>query len=355
METINQIFYSNSPRMSKIKSAIKEISKTDISILIKGESGVGKQIVARDIHLHSPRQGNPFIKVNCAAIPRGLLESELFGFDKGAFTGASLKKPGKFELANGGTILLNEIGETDISTQAKLLQVLQDGTFSHLGGKGEVIVNTRVITTTKDHLEMAILNGNFREDLFFRINVMSINVPPLRDRKEQIPPLSQYFFDHYRTKYRRDSLSLSSQALDTFMKYHWPGNIRELENVIKRIILFGEEGGVLQDLTFSLTMKGVKSDTHETFFSPNSMGGMEIINLKEIGKKAAEKAERKIIQETLQETHWNRKETAKLLRISYKALLYKIQKFHLDEMKGLPKQEGEQNDGLDGGERDGLF
>ena len=168
--------------MKKIEEIIGEIAKTDITVLIKGESGTGKGLLAQAIHINSQRKDKPFVKVNCAAIPKGLLESELFGFEKGAFTGAYIKKPGKFELANGGTILLSDIGEMDISIQAKLLQVLQDGMFSRLGGDGDVMVDTRVIATTKDHLEKSMMEGQFREDLFFRINVMSIVIPPPRKR-----------------------------------------------------------------------------------------------------------------------------------------------------------------------------
>jgi two-component system response regulator AtoC len=341
MENIDQIFFSNSPKMNKIKSAIKEIAKTDIAILIKGESGVGKEIVAKDIHLNSHRREKPFIKVNCAAIPRGLLESELFGFDRGAFTGANLRKPGKFELANGGTILLNEIVETDIATQAKLLQVLQDGTFCHLGGNGNIVVNTRLITTTKDHLDVAMEKGNFREDLYFRINVMSITVPPLRDRKEQIPPLTRYFFDFYKTKYQRSSLPLSSEALNAFVEYQWPGNIRELENIVKRIVLLGEEKAAVQEMIHAPAQNESRRRSSGGFSFNDTVEGMETLNLKKIAREASEKAEKKIIRETLHETHWNRKETAKLLRVSYKALLYKIQRYQLDNLSIIPKGEDE--------------
>jgi two-component system response regulator AtoC len=319
--------------MNKIMTIIYEIAKTDITILIKGESGTGKELVAQTIHLNSNRCEKPFIKVNCAAIPKGLLESELFGFEKGAFTGALFRKPGKFELANEGTILLNEIGEIDISIQAKLLQVLQDGAFSRLGGDGDIFVNTRVITTTKDHLEKSMVEGRFREDLFFRINVMSITVPPLRDRREQILPLSQYFFNFYKTKYGKNIPPLSSKIMDIFREYHWPGNIRELENIIKRTVLLGGEETVLHDLPGNNLDEGMNPYSLKSF-SPNNPKGEVTFDLKEAGKRAAEIAEREIIQATLQDTHWNRKEAAKLLRVSYKALLYKIQKYRLDELKG---------------------
>jgi len=318
MEDINQIVFSNSLKMNKIKAVIDEIAKTDITVLIKGESGTGKELLAQTIHSSSHRNHKPFVKVNCAAIPKGLLESELFGFEKGAFTGAHFKKPGKFELANHGTILLNDIGEMDVSIQAKMLEVLQDGMFSRLGGDGEVIVNTRVIATTKDHLERSMMEGHFREDLFFRINVINITVPPLRDRRDQILPLSRYYFDFYKKKYARDVPSFSSEVINALNEYPWPGNIRELENMIKRIVLFGEE-----DIAFDKLLRE-KLD-HEM-----NPGLFENFNLKEVGKRAAEEAEKKIIEDTLQETHWNRKKTAQLLHVSYKALLYKIQKYQLD-------------------------
>jgi two-component system response regulator AtoC len=322
MKDIYQIVFSNSSKMNKIKSIMDEIAKTDITVLIKGESGTGKELLAQAIHLNSQRKDKPFVKVNCAAIPKGLLESELFGFEKGAFTGAHLEKPGKFELANSGTILLNDIGEIDISIQAKLLQVLQDGMFSRLGGDGDVKVNTRVIATTKDHLEKTMMEGHFREDLFFRINVINITVPALRDRKEQILPLSQYYFDFYKKKYGRETPPFS-----------WPGNIRELENMIKRIVLFGEEDTVLQSLSGKKLGSGTYLESDGNILSDPSAENKSF-NLKEVSKKAAEVAEKEIIQNTLQETHWNRKKAAKLLHVSYKALLYKIQKYHLDDRRG---------------------
>jgi len=319
--------------MNKIKAIIDEIAKTDITVLIKGESGTGKELLAQSIHSSSTRRDKPFVKVNCAAIPESLLESELFGFEKGAFTGAHFKKPGKFELANHGTILLSDIGEMDISIQAKLLEVLQDGMFSRLGGDGEVMVNARVIATTRDHLEQSMMEGHFREDLFFRINVINITLPPLRDRKDQILPLSQYYFDFYKKKYGRDVPSFSSKVIHTFKEYPWPGNIRELENMIKRIVIFGEEDPVLENLLGKHSDDGMNPRPFENF-SPNFLMGERNFNLKEAGKRAAEEAEKKMIQTTLQETHWNRKKAAQMLHVSYKGLLNKIQKYHIDGLKG---------------------
>ncbi|MGQ9647314.1 MAG: sigma-54 interaction domain-containing protein [Thermodesulfobacteriota bacterium] len=340
MQDFSNIIFAHSPKMNKLKGVIDEIAKTDITVLIKGESGTGKEWLAQTIHHKSNRQGKPFIKVNCAAIPRGLLESELFGFEKGAFTGAHLRKPGKFELASGGTILLNEIGEIDISLQAKLLQVLQDGAFSRLGGGDDVLVDTRVITTTKDHLEKSMLEGRFREDLFFRINVMTITIPPLRERKEQIPSLSQFFFDLYKLKFGKEVSPLSPSTIDLFKEYHWPGNIRELENTVKRIVLLRDEDRALQDL-FNRREEGDVKTNGMADFCSNTLVGTKDFCLKELGKKAAETAEREVIQNVLQETHWNRKEAARVLRVSYKALLYKIEKYRLNERRGFGGLEDE--------------
>jgi two-component system response regulator AtoC len=318
--------------MEKLESIVSEVAGVDVPVLIKGESGTGKEVIAQAIHLRSHRQGKPLIKVNCAAIPRTLLESELFGFDKGAFTGAHLRKPGKFELANGGTIILNDIGEIDISVQAKLLQVLQDGEFSRLGGDGDVAVNTRVITTTKGDLEKSIIEGLFREDLFFRINVIGLTVPPLRERKEQILPLTRYFFDVNRKKYGKSVPFPTSRTIEFFQEYHWPGNVRELENIIKRIILFGEEKviqGPFENQSLVKQRQQLSPSPHE------DETPVRLFTLKRIGKEAAEAAEKECIEKALQETCWNRKEAAKILQVSYKALLYKIKKYRLHKLSNL--------------------
>ncbi len=328
MKYFSQIFFSDSSKMHKLRAVVNEVAKADITVLIRGESGTGKEIIAQAIHYDSHRREKPFIKVNCAAIPKTLLESELFGFEKGAFTGAYLQKPGKFELANEGTILLNDIGEMEFSIQAKLLQVLQDGEFSRLGGDQSFSLDTRVITTTKDHLEKSVLEGRFRQDLFYRVNVITLTVPPLRDRREQILPLAHYYLDFYRQKYEKSIPALSPESIRTLQNYFWPGNVRELENVIKRLVLFGDEETVFQDLIHNQT----QNETGDGSGLPG-IKGMEKVDLKDVGKRAAETAEKKVIQSTLEETHWNRKEAAKLLRVSYKALLYKIQKYGLDELK----------------------
>ncbi len=331
MESIFRVFFTNCSKMEKIRTIIGEIAALDVPVLVKGETGTGKSLVSQAIHQESNRRGKPLIKVNCAAIPHNLLESELFGFDKGAFTGASLKKPGKFELANGGTILLNDIGEIDISLQAKLLQVLQDGEFARLGGEGDVPVNARIVTTTKDDLERSIAQGRFREDRYFRINVISITVPPLRERKEQIIPLAQYFFEVNRKKFGKPTPFFSPQSLKFFQEYDWPGNIRELENMVKRAILFREEEAISGSLLRAREGPMPALPPLREGETP----GPKNLTLRRIGREAAEVAEKKYIHKALQETHWKRKEAAKILQISYKALLYKIKKYRLNERKNL--------------------
>jgi transcriptional regulator with PAS, ATPase and Fis domain len=328
MKDIYQAIFSNSHKMSEIKSIIDEIAKTDITVLIKGESGTGKELLAKAIHLNSQRKDEPFVKVDCAAIPKGILQSELFGFEKDALTGAYFQKLGKFELLDGGTILLNDIGEMDISIQAKLLQVLQDGMFSRSGEDGDVIVNTRVVATTKDHLEKSMTEGYFREGLFSKINFISINVPPLRDRKEQILPLSQYYFNFYKKKYGKDIPPFSSKVINAFKEYAWPGNIRELENMVKRIVIDGKEDTVLQDISGKSLNDRMNPGSYENL-SPSLSAEKKSFNLKEVSKRGAENVEKEVIKSTLGKTHWNRKQTAKLLGISYNALLYKIQKYNL--------------------------
>ncbi|MBI4496062.1 MAG: sigma 54-interacting transcriptional regulator [Deltaproteobacteria bacterium] len=333
MSGLGQVFFEYCSKMQKVKNIIEEIAKTDITILVKGESGAGKGLVAQAIHLNSHRRDKPFVQVNCAALPKSMLEGDLFGVEKGAFSCAPLRRPGKFELAHRGTILLNEIGEIDIPVQSKLLGVLQEGEFSRLGGEDRVQVNTRVITTTREHLEKSMVEGRFREDLFFRINVMSITVPPLRDRKEQILPLAQFLQEHLAARYGRPAPALTPRARQMLQEHHWPGNLRDLVGMVKRIFLQGEEEAIRE---MEREGENGQRDLILQGEGPwrNQGRSLEIPNLRQVGRAAAEFAEREVIQKTLQETHWNRKEAAKLLRVSYKALLYKIQKYRL-ELKGL--------------------
>jgi two-component system response regulator AtoC len=256
--------------------------------------------------------------VNCAAIPQELLESELFGYEKGAFTGAYRQKPGKFELAQGGTILLDEIVEMSLAPQSKLLQVLQDREFSRLGGKKDIRVDVRVIAATNRNVEESVKNGQFREDLYYRMNVVNIHIPPLRERKEEIPILVKYFLDKFATKYNKKIKPISERAMKSFIDHPWTGNVRELENVLHRYVALGIDEALIDDFILPkepAQMAGKKND-HSTRSSRPS--------LREVQREAVLRAECEVISKVLRRTNWNRKKSAALLNISYKALLYKI-------------------------------
>jgi len=317
MERERGIFIYTSDKMHQIKEMIDQVANTDVTVLILGESGVGKEVVARSIHLNSLRRDKPFVKVNCAALPSELLESELFGYEKGAFTGAYRQKPGKFELANGGTIFLDEIVEISPPLQAKLLQVLQDREFSRLGGKKDIRVDVRVLAATNKNIEEAVNSGRFREDLYYRLNVVNVTIPPLRDRKEEIPIFVEYFLDKFGKKYRKTVKRLSDPIMKVFLQYHWLGNVRELENVIQRIIVLGNEKVILDEMASVINRESVQmqEESHPEKKWPS---------LKEVHREAIAKAETEVIRKALKRTNWNRKKAAGLLNISYKALLYKI-------------------------------
>jgi two-component system response regulator AtoC len=321
----NGIFIYTSEAMRRIKEIIDQVANTDVTVLIQGESGVGKEVVARSIHLNSFRRDRAFVKVNCAALPQELLESELFGYEKGAFTGAYRQKPGKFELANGGTILLDEISEMSLSLQGKLLQVLQDREFSRLGGKKDVRVDVRVLVATNKNIEEAVKNGQFREDLYYRLNVVNITLPPLRERKEEIPIFAEYFLNKFSKKYQKKVNPLSDKMVEVFSSYHWLGNVRELENVVQRLVVLGDEKAIIEELNpatkeESIPEKKKAAPTRKIWPS-----------LKEVHHEATKKAESEIIVKALEMTKWNRKKAANLLNISYKALLYKIRQCGLDK------------------------
>ena len=327
---------SHSKKMKDILTIMNQVAETNITVLVRGESGTGKELVSRTIHARSLRREKPFVKVLCAALPEGLLESELFGYEKGAFTGAHRRKPGKFEFANNGTIFLDEIGEIHPTLQAKLLQVLQDGEFSRVGGEVDVKVDARVITATNKHLERAVENGSFREDLFYRLNVVTIHLPPLRERKEEIPFLAEFFFNKYIQQYNKKQHPLSDQTLKLFQDYDWPGNIREMENTVKRMVVLENEDIILQKLndrmpqensSFTSVSEAIPPPALPEIHSEKAAG----YSLKEVGKEAAGKAEKTLIETILNQTHWNRKKAAQLLQISYKALLYKIKKYELND------------------------
>ena len=318
-------FISVSEKMERVKEISIQVADTDVTVLVHGESGVGKEVVARFLHRKSRRSKKPFIKVNCAALPTELLESELFGYEKGAFTGAVKLKPGKFEFANKGTIFLDEIGEMSLGIQAKLLQVLQDGEFSRLGGREDVIVDVRVITATNKDLEQEVRERRFREDLFYRLNVVNIHIPPVRERPEEIPVLAKFFFQKFKRKYNKKVPDLSEDLLKRFAAYKWRGNVRELENMIKRVIVLGEESFVLHEME-----QAAVDQEEDDVLDLEQLDSEEVLPLKQISKRASMNAEKKVIRKVLNQTNWNRKKTAKILQISYKALLYKIKESQIE-------------------------
>jgi two-component system, NtrC family, response regulator AtoC len=359
----HNMLFGNSERMAEVRDLIERVADTDVIVLVRGESGTGKELVARALYASSLRRDKPFVKVNCAALPTELLESELFGFERGAFTGAIQHKPGKFEFANHGTMFLDEIGDMSFPLQAKLLQVLQDGEFSRLGGKHDVHVDVRVIAATNRDLERAVAQGQFREDLYFRLNVVCINLPPLRDRREEIPILTEYFLKKYSVQYNKPFTEVSPDTMQLFMDYDWPGNVRELENLIKRTVVLGTEAPIRKEMQHSIALAAQRvsvpapstarqpttaaappahangrtngAPTVPPAASPVSIATAATeagnYSLKDISRTAAREAERELILKMLQRTRWNRKETAEILGISYKALLYKIKENGLDK------------------------
>ncbi|CAG0959828.1 Regulatory protein AtoC [Myxococcaceae bacterium] len=331
-ETEMLMLCGDNRKMIAVREIIEQVADTDITVLIRGESGTGKEVVARTVFQLSNRRDRPFVKVNCAALPSELLESELFGFEKGAFTGAQKRKLGKFEFANHGTIFLDEISEMHPSLQAKLLQVLQDGEFSRLGGESDVRVDTRIIAATNRNLEQAVQEGTFREDLFYRLNVVTVQLPPLRERRDAIPLLVDFFLQKYNEQYRKSLPPLSAETLATLVQYHWPGNVRELENMVKRMVVLGNERSVLQEIALK---EAPPAEAPEAALDLDALGADLVngkgIDLKAISKRAAQVAEKRVIERVLQQTRWNRKEAAERLQISYKALLYKMKEAGLGE------------------------
>ncbi|MDH3686752.1 MAG: sigma-54 dependent transcriptional regulator, partial [Myxococcales bacterium] len=297
---------------------------------ILGESGVGKEIVAREVHATSNRSGGSFVKVNCAALPGELLESELFGHEKGAFTGALQRKPGKFEQADGGTIFLDEIGEMSAALQAKLLHVLQDGSFVRLGGNEEQHADVRVVTATHRDLATLVRNRQFREDLFFRLNVVTVTVPPLRERAEEIPALVDHFLARSAKRYRRPRPELSPRLIALLQRYPFPGNVRELENLIKRVVVFESEEPVVAALARGgerAAARGLEAFNRVVDEMEATAGDLP---LRDVGRRAAIEAEREAIDRVLQQTAWNRKQAAQLLGVSYKTLLHRIRECGLE-------------------------
>jgi two-component system, NtrC family, response regulator AtoC len=346
------VLLKSSEQMREVRDLIERVADTDVTVLIRGESGTGKELVARAIHRSSPRRDRTFVKVNCAALPSELLESELFGFERGAFTGAIQHKPGKFEFANHGTMFLDEISELQPNLQSKLLQVLQDGEFARLGGHEDVRVDVRVLAATNRDLEQAVSDGQLREDLFFRLNVVCITVPPLRQRRDEIPALTDLFLRHYCEHYNKPPMQMATDTLRLFGEHVWPGNVRELENLIKRMVILGTDEPIRRELAESISARSRSAIAPPAVPAaappvpvqaaaaaappqptpPAAPAPAQPLNgsLKDIARQAAREAERELIFRTLQQTRWNRREAAELLGISYKALLYKIKEAELD-------------------------
>jgi len=308
------VIFGRSEAMQSLRARMDKVASANVPVLIHGESGTGKDIIARMIHALSPWKGGPFVKVNCPAIPGTLLESELFGYEKGAFTGAYGSKPGRVELAHRGTLFLDEISELDLALQSKLLQLLQDGQFCRIGAQEDKKVEVRVVCATNRQLEEEIENGTFRQDLFYRINVVNLHLPPLRERRGDVPQLVEYFLEYYNQKYNCRARALSADLIAILQKYHWPGNIRELENLMKRYVILGTEDVISNDL--------LARNDQELLNPDINLDGP--ISLKKLTRQATRELERKIILKVLQAHHWNRKQAARALCISYRALLYKI-------------------------------
>src|SRR5882672_9387306 len=319
-------FVAASASMRKIRSQAALVANVDIPVLMLGESGTGKEVMARLIHKLSPRAHRTFLKVNCAAVPADLLESELFGYEAGAFTGANHPKPGKFELCNKGTILLDEIGEMPPLLQAKLLHVLQDQQFSRLGSRSVVKVDVRILAATNINIPEALANKRLREDLYYRLNAFTLSLPPLRERKEEIPILLKHFMARMSELYARPPLPLTANMLQACQDYSWPGNLRELNNFIKRYLVLGDEKLAIQELQPRDDGHGVRP---ETAHAPAEPGG----GLKSVARSAKDEAEAEAIRQALDQTNWNRKQAAALLQISYKALLYKIRQYGIAQSK----------------------
>jgi two-component system, NtrC family, response regulator AtoC len=361
--------WGDSPAMRQVAHVIEQVADSDVTVLIRGESGVGKELVARAIHQHSTRKQKPFVKVNCAALPAELLESELFGHEKGAFTGAATTRIGKFEQANLGTIFLDEIGEMKPPLQAKLLHVLQDAEFTKLGSNKKITIDVRVVAATNRDLEKMMLNGDFREDLYYRLKVIEAAVPPLRERRDEIPQLTDFFIAKYSQRYNRPVRPLSDELRQMFGSYEWPGNVRELENMIKRFVILQDEALVVRELTkprptlqpqgpmySAVGLPATAADhaaAHPAYHAPASGPGAappatmpepdddeEVVDedvplaapaasqdgrrLADVAREAALAAERIAISDTLKQVHWNRRKAAQLLGVSYKTLLNKI-------------------------------
>lgn len=337
-------FVGDSPRLMEIKNLIEQVADSELSVLIRGESGTGKEIVARMLHQLSSRRSHPFIKVNCAAIPRELLEAELFGYEKGAFTGAHKNKPGRFETANKGTIFLDEIGDMSFELQAKLLQVLEQQEFVRVGGISSIKVDVRIICATNRDLEQAIYSREFRDDLFYRLNEITVSLPPLRERRDDIPLLVDHFLRKYGEVYRREHIQVSADCMDALVSYIWPGNIRQLENLIKQFVVRQDESVIFEALRTSMesptsekSIRQLQTAAQRSIPAGSVPAGTPVddknFSLKDRLTRTIESEEKKLIAEVLRKTNWNRRKAAQILEISYRSLLYKIKEYRLNEVE----------------------
>jgi two-component system response regulator AtoC len=323
------VIFGRSPAMQLVRQLATRICATNVPVLLSGNGGTGKEVLARWIHAHSPWSNGQFVKVNCAAIPGALLESELFGYEKGAFTGAHASKPGRVELAHNGTLFLDEIADLSLGLQSKLLQFLQDGRFSRIGDESERVVEARLICATSRDLEQEIASERFRADLYYRINVVRLRLPRLRERGEDIPLMAEYFRTQFQKKFSKQSEPLSPGMLNYLQKLDWPGNIRELSNGIARHVLIGAEAQIVQGPV-------AKKQARE------SSGDARIVPLKQLAREAAREKEKRFIFEALQANQWNRRKAAQALKISYRALIYKIRDAgllaqHADNLPSTPE------------------
>ena len=362
--------WSSGKAMQPVMTMVERVADNDISVLLRGESGVGKEVIAREIHRRSPRRSHPFVKVNCAALPAELLESELFGHERGAFTGAASTRVGKFEFAQHGTIMLDEIGEMPQALQAKILHVLQDREFTKLGSNRNVEVDVRVIAATNRDLEQMMRQGTFREDLYYRLQVIEVHVPPLRERREEIAQLIEFFLLKFASVYRRPALRPSLVLHDALLSYEWPGNIRELENMMKRLVVLQDETLILAELGRLRTARAnaemeQPSHSYGNYSSPpptipmsrpatapppppmpafmpspappepvtpmSMINHADGVNLQELARSAAMGAEKEAIQLALERFRWNRRKTAEYLQVSYKTLLNKMKECGISE------------------------
>src|ERR1700739_1081796 len=320
-----EVIFGNSSVMAKIRLKLEKAAGANLAVLLRGQSGTGKEVLAKLIHMPSPWGNGSFVKVNCPAIPGTLLESELFGYERGAFTGAYGVKPGRVELAHRGTLFLDEIAELDPSLQAKLLQLLQDGEISRIGAFGGRRIDVRFVCATNRSLEREMESGNFREDLFYRINVLAIQLPPLRERRDDIPALVDYFLASYSRQLERPVPALSGRLLAELSRYSWPGNIRELENLMKSYVIFGSE----EDLRAAIENNREAEDSVDSEIPSNG-----VISLKKLVRAATRRLERKVILRALETHQWNRRKAARALSISYAGLLCKMRDAGMPPTRG---------------------